>query len=90
MSQPEMSQRNNTFGGGGLWFQDFFSNFFFKNSFFARLKNEKEDAMDPIYTLIGCVFTSFAFLLVLESALDAVSAMLVRMRKALTKMTTVG
>ena len=46
--------------------------------------------MDPIYTLIGCVFTSFAFLLALESALDAVSAALVRMRKALTKMTTVG
>ena len=46
--------------------------------------------MDVVYILIGCVFTSFAFLLVLENALDAVLAGLARLRKALTEITTAG
>jgi hypothetical protein len=46
--------------------------------------------MDLIYILVGCVFTSFAFLLLLENALDAVLAGLVRLRKALTEITRAG
>ena len=42
--------------------------------------------MDLIYILIGCVFVTFSFLLVLENAIDAVAASLVRFRKALTEM----
>jgi hypothetical protein len=42
--------------------------------------------MDLLYILIGCVFVSFSFLLVVENALDAVAAALVRFRKALTEM----
>ena len=46
--------------------------------------------MDPVYSLIGCVFTSFAFLLALENALDAILAVLARLRKTLTEVTTAG
>jgi hypothetical protein len=46
--------------------------------------------MDLIYILVGCVFVTFSFLLVVENALDAVAAALVRLRKALTEMTTAG
>jgi hypothetical protein len=46
--------------------------------------------MDLVYILIGCVFVSLSFLLVLENAMDAVGAALVRLRKALTEMTSAG
>jgi hypothetical protein len=46
--------------------------------------------MDLVYILIGCVFVSFSFLLVLENGLDAVAGALVRLRRALTEMTTAG
>jgi hypothetical protein len=46
--------------------------------------------MDLVYILIGCVFVSFSFLFTLEVALDVVTAALVRLRKALTEITTAG
>jgi hypothetical protein len=46
--------------------------------------------VDLIYILVGCIFVSFSFLLVLENGLDAVAAALVRLRKALTEITTAG
>jgi hypothetical protein len=46
--------------------------------------------VDLIYILVGCIFVSFSFLLVLETGLDTVAAALVRLRKALTEITTAG
>ena len=46
--------------------------------------------MDLVYILIGCIFVSLSFLLALEHGLDAIAALLVRLRKALTEMTSAG
>ena len=44
--------------------------------------------MQNALKLVGCIFGSFAFLLCVECALDAVATLLVRARRSMTWMTS--